>query len=793
MQTRKQLPASNKVTPIATGYTPPSNPEAEQSVLGAVLVRPEAFDVVATLITPTDFYRQAHADIYQAMLDLREAEKPVDLVTVSALLKERGKIEGIGGSAFVAGLSAECGYSTNAEYYAGLVRDKARLRRLLDTTQEIAAACFAPVENVSEFLSESAQKVKEVSETAGDQAAVTLETMVDRQSTVVEAQFYAKEPSGLPVGYLDLARLISWEPGDLIILAARPSMGKSLRMSAMILMADGTWKAMSEMEVGAPVASIDGQPSLIEGVYPQGERPIYALELSDGRIVEADPEHLWVLESCRWKGQRKLTTLELGELISRSRFKNRVRMAQHAGEFGTVTDLGVDPWLLGFLLGDGSLKSSGCQFSNPEPYILERIARITGMELRSSCNSQKDWRIFNGHGVPHPIREALKNLKVIGLSAHEKYIPEVVFQAVRSVREGVLAGLLESDGWIEKFGSVQFSSSSEALTAGVARLVHSLSGYASSHPRLSTPKYSYQGELREGRPSFIASMSLENMDRILQSPRLLKNFKRSRPASPVIKSVNYVGTDTAQCIKVSHPSGLFIMDGYVVTHNTALALNFMLRVATPGAHAGIFTLETSKEKLTRRFMSIIGRINGHRMNQGNLAPQEWVQFSRLRDQVEGMPIWIDDADLNIAEMRARARRQRKAGQLDFLVVDYLQLVKPMKRGRSREEDVAELSRGLKKLAKELEIPVLAVSALNRKFADRPNKRPMRSDLRESGAIEFDADKILFLYREEVDKPNLADVQGIAEVDVDKHKDGPTGRVKLAFQKEFFRFEDLCHG
>ena len=446
----KQLPPPNKVTPLVTGFTPPSNPEAEQSVLGAILVRPEAFDVVATLITAADFYRQAHADIYQSMLDLREAEKPVDLVTVCALLKERGKIESVGGGAFIAGLTEECGYSTNAEYYAGLVRDKARLRRLLDTTQEIAAACFAPVENVSEFLSESAQKVSEVSEIASDCTAVTLEMMVDRQSTVVEAQFYAKEPSGLPVGYLDLGRLVAWEPGDLIILAARPSMGK-----------------------------------------------------------------------------------------------------------------------------------------------------------------------------------------------------------------------------------------------------------------------------------------------------------------------------------------------------TALALNFMLRVAAAGAHAGIFTLETSKEKLTRRFMSIIGRINGHRMNQGDLQANEWVLFSQLREQVEGMPIWIDDADLNIAEMRARARRQRKSGQLDFLVVDYLQLVKPMKRGRSREEDVAELSRGLKKLAKELEIPVLAVSALNRKFADRPNKRPMRSDLRESGAIEFDADKILFLYREEVDKPNLADVQGIAEVDVDKHKDGPTGRVKLAFQKEFFRFEDLA--
>jgi replicative DNA helicase len=240
------------------------------------------------------------------------------------------------------------------------------------------------------------------------------------------------------------------------------------------------------------------------------------------------------------------------------------------------------------------------------------------------------------------------------------------------------------------------------------------------------------------------------------------------------------------------PGDLVILAARPSMGKTALALNFMLKVARAGHHVGIFTLETSKEKLTRRFMSILGRINGHRMNQGKLTGEEWVKIFELQGIVEELPIWIDDTpSLSIAEIRARARQYHKAGNLDFLVVDYLQLAKPLKRGRSREEEVSELSRGLKSLAKELQIPVLAISALNRKFADRPNKRPQRSDLRESGAIEFDADKILFLYREEEDKPDNPEVAGIAEVDVDKHKDGPTGMVKLAFQKEYFRFEDLA--
>ena len=210
------------------------------------------------------------------------------------------------------------------------------------------------------------------------------------------------------------------------------------------------------------------------------------------------------------------------------------------------------------------------------------------------------------------------------------------------------------------------------------------------------------------------------------------------------------------------------------------------------SHAGIFTLETSKEKLTRRFMSIIGRINGHRMNQGRLQANEWVQFVKLREQVEGMPIWIDDTpSLNIAEIRARARRQHKAGALHFLVVDYLQLAKPLKRGRSREEEVAELSRGLKSLAKELNIPVIALSQLSRAPEQRTgDHRPQLSDLRESGSIEQDADVVAFIFREEFYKKDDDDKKGIAEIIIAKQRNGPIGSVELAFIREYTRFENL---
>src|SRR5574340_867720 len=177
----RRFPAAAEA-PVPVGYTPPANPEAEQSVLGAILVRPEALDRIADLIAPEDFYREAHGRIFKAMLDLYGKSEPVDLVTVNALLKERGQLEGVGGPVFLAGLSEQVGFATNADYYAGLVHDKSVLRRLLDTTQEIASACFAPVENVAEFLDAAEQKVFEVAEAKVRAGFKPLSALVEKES-----------------------------------------------------------------------------------------------------------------------------------------------------------------------------------------------------------------------------------------------------------------------------------------------------------------------------------------------------------------------------------------------------------------------------------------------------------------------------------------------------------------------------------------------------------------------------------------------------------------------------------
>ena len=216
--------------PVPMGYTPPANPEAEQSVLGAILVRPQIMDRVADLITPEDFYREAHGRIFKAMLDLYGKGEPVDLVTVTALLKERGHLEGVGGPVFLAGLSEQVGFAVNADYYANLVRDKAVLRRLLDCTQEIASACLSPMEDVAEFLDAAERKVFQVAEAKVRPGFAPLSALVDNEIATLEAILGRKDGAltGVTSGFIDLDNYTAgFQASDLIILAARPSMGKT--------------------------------------------------------------------------------------------------------------------------------------------------------------------------------------------------------------------------------------------------------------------------------------------------------------------------------------------------------------------------------------------------------------------------------------------------------------------------------------------------------------------------------------------------------------------------------------
>ncbi|KTD20733.1 replicative DNA helicase [Legionella londiniensis] len=241
-------------------------------------------------------------------------------------------------------------------------------------------------------------------------------------------------------------------------------------------------------------------------------------------------------------------------------------------------------------------------------------------------------------------------------------------------------------------------------------------------------------------------------------------------------------------------SDLIIVAGRPSMGKTTLVMNIAEHAAiTAGKPVLVFSMEMPADSLAMRMMSSLGRIDQHRIRTGKLDDDDWPRVTSAVHMLSEAPLYIDDTPaLSPAEMRARARRLAKEqGQLGLIVVDYLQLMKvPGFKADNRTAEISEISRSLKSLAKELDVPVIALSQLNRSLEQRHDKRPIMSDLRESGAIEQDADLIFFIYRDEVYHEDSPD-KGTAEIIIAKQRNGPIGKVRVAFLGKYTRFEDLA--
>jgi len=221
-----------------------------------------------------------------------------------------------------------------------------------------------------------------------------------------------------------------------------------------------------------------------------------------------------------------------------------------------------------------------------------------------------------------------------------------------------------------------------------------------------------------------------------------------------------------------------------------MAANLAVRSETPCA---LFTLEMSKQEVTQRLMCSEAKVDSQRLRTGKLAPEDWSRLTAACDKLAKAPLYVDDTgSISMMEIRSKARRLKtKEPNLGLVIVDYLQLMTSGGTVENRVQEVSQISRALKVLARDLDVPILAMSQLSRAVEQRHDKRPILSDLRESGSIEQDADVVMFVYRDEDYNPEETDQQGLAELHLSKHRNGPTGVVKLSFLKRFAKFADLA--
>jgi replicative DNA helicase len=221
-----------------------------------------------------------------------------------------------------------------------------------------------------------------------------------------------------------------------------------------------------------------------------------------------------------------------------------------------------------------------------------------------------------------------------------------------------------------------------------------------------------------------------------------------------------------------------------------MAANLAVRSETPCA---LFTLEMSKQEVTQRLMCSEAKVDSQRLRTGKLAPEDWSRLTAACDKLAKAPIYVDDTgSISMMEIRSKARRLKtKEPRLGLVIVDYLQLMTSGGTVENRVQEVSQISRSLKVLARDLDVPILAMSQLSRAVEQRHDKRPILSDLRESGSIEQDADVVMFVYRDEYYNPEETDQQGLAEIILAKHRNGPTGAEKLSFLKRYAKFADLA--
>ncbi len=720
-------------------------------------------------------------------------------------LASRGVFEEIGGRNYLNDLTDSVVTFSNIEDHARIVIEAAVKNQLIGDCSEILNRTYDPANSADDLLDFAERRIFAIKEDSLKGDFVALKNILPQ--TFEQIEEYAKREghvTGIPTGYPDLDSMTAgFQKSDLIIIAGRPSMGKAQPLDSRVLTSDGRWKAMGELGIGDELASVDGEPSRVTGIFPQGTRQVYRITLADGRSTEACAEHLWRVNYRSWAEPRILSTAEIIELLQRKRYRNRLWIETFSGEFGSDENLPVDPWLLGFLLGDGSLGGTSLRFSNAEDDLLARVEQAVGDKMAITHAGGYDYRIVQRDGasqkgtkgaVTNPITGALRRMRLWDITAESKFIPPAYLTASAESRTSLLNGLLDSDGWVEKFGAVRFATCSPQLAGDVVNLVRSLGGTGSFYPKATS--YTYHGEKKCGKMSYVCNIQF--LDPSILTLVRHKNERlegRSRNRRLNIASIVPTRITETQCIAVSHPSRLYVTDDYIVTHNTAFALNVAEYVAiNRDIPVCIFSLEMAKEQLAQRLLCSRARISAHQMRTGRIADHQWTNLSIAVGPLSEAPIFLDDsASLSVMEIRAKARRMKLKYDVGLILIDYLQLVRGQRNPESRQQEITYISQSLKALARELKVPVIALSQLSRQVEMRGKEaKPQLSDLRESGAIEQDADLVLFIHRMRDDDGSLSST---AEIIIGKQRNGPTGTINLAFVKDYARFEllDVYHG
>jgi replicative DNA helicase len=843
--------------------TPPQDIPAEMSVLGGMLLSKDAIADVVEQIRGNDFYRPAHEAIYESIIDLYGRGEPADAITVVAELTKRGELQRVGGAPYIHDLMAGVPTAANAGYYARIVRERAVLRRLVEAGTKIVQLGYATDGGEVDAVVNNAQaEIYAVTERRTTEDYLPLADIIGGTMDEIEAAGNRGEGmTGVPTGFSDLDRLTNGlHPGQMIVVAARPAMGKALALDTPLPTPSG-WTTMGDVAVGDELIAADGTPTtVVRATEVMMGRPCYEVVFDDGTSIVADAWHEWATSTRAQR--RKVRTGEEPELSIHTtediaatvRCATADRRANHSVATSSAlrldqAELPLHPYALGVWLGDGH--SASARFTSADPEIAMRLeglgyvvgervsrpgrAKLYQLQLPDdSAVEHRNCVICDAAFVPK-----LSHVRTCGrscggrasrpgvagvapacpdcggassghrrcMACHEhhgsvpailrslnvldnKHIPTQYLRASETQRRELLAGLLDTDGTVNRTGSPQFVVTNRRLAEDVRELLHTF-GY-----RTGWWEKRVRGRNKTSSTAFTITFTTDDDVFGLERKRLAHKERR-RPATAKLTSryivdVRRVESAPVRCVEIDHASHLYLASRAMVpTHNSTLAIDIARSASIHHQQTSVvFSLEMSRNEITMRLLSAEARVHLQKLRNGSMGEDDWQKLAKVMGKISEAPLFIDDSpNMSLTEIRAKCRRLKQKHDLKLVVIDYLQLMSSGKKVESRQQEVSEFSRALKLLAKEIEVPVIALSQLNRGPEQRGDKKPQMSDLRESGSIEQDADMVVLLHREdayEKESPRA----GEADIIVAKHRNGPTDTITVAFQGHYSRFVDM---
>jgi len=757
---------------------PPHNLQAEESLLGAVLLSREAIATAAEgSLRPDDFYKPAHGHIYAAVQALYSGGEPVDPVTVADELRRADLLDAAGGPGVLVDLQLATPAVSSAGHYARIITEHALLRKLITVAGEIAEIGYGLPDDVDKAIDRAESMVFEINQRrVVDSEAKLNELLRDALDELEKLFERGSRVTGVATGYTDLDHLLSGlQPSTLNVVGARPSMGKCVAWDTPILdPATGELVTAAELfrrgRAGewVQVAALD-RNGRVQVVSPSafvddGVKPVYRVTTRLGRVVRTTASHPFLTPT----GWQPLRDLAVGA---------RVATPRRLPYFGSERLPGGEIVVLAHVLGDAGLDA------HPERVRDQVISRgpTIGVDAVRVLRTHRLWTVDPStvtlppaiERLPAPqLRVFLDRLMAANRCARHAVGGAATFVACSEPLARQVQHLLLRFGKVTSLRSC----SKRGLPLHIVEELTPAETHGARHAPGGDPSVpAVTGGGGQAAVGVLAS-------RLVVGPDVLWDE---------IVEVAADGEDQVYDLTVPDLHNFVAADVFV--HNTAFALGMASAVAVQGNHPVLFfSLEMGHRELTQRILSAEARVDSSKLRTGDLAEADWRKIVNALGTLEPAPLYIDDnPNVTVMEIRAKARRLKsRIGELGLIVIDYLQLMTGRNSAESRQIEISEISRGLKILARELEVPVVALSQLNRSLEQRADKRPMLSDLRESGSIEQDSDVVMFIYRDEVYNPESPDA-GIAEILVAKHRNGPIGIRKLAFLPTYTRFANMA--